>query len=205
MRPLRHLLLGLAFPLFTCVVYTPPASATADVAPARPPSAPSSLGDTTSYGNAQKARELVEAAINMTDSNRAVGLLWQATDLDPNLVEAYQYLALYYNSRSQFDQVVQVYRKLVKYRPKEATAWLNIGEAYLSTDPPQFDKALPYFLKGYELEPTASFAALRIGEIYAQQLKRNEALHYLRIASADKVKNPDVAKQADTLISRLGP
>jgi hypothetical protein len=35
--------------------------------------------------NAAKARSLVEAAINMTDSQQAVKLLWQASDIDPTL------------------------------------------------------------------------------------------------------------------------
>jgi tetratricopeptide (TPR) repeat protein len=202
MPRLRHATLNLAFSILLTGGLASPVFATADIAaPAGPPSP---LGDLSSYSNAQKARELVDAAINMTDSNRAVGLLWQATDLDPNLVEAYQYLALYYNSRSQFDQVVKVYQKLVKYQPNQSTAWLNIGEAYLSVSPPQFDKALPYFLKGYRLDSTSTFAALRIGEIYAQELNRAQALKYLRIAAADRAKNPDIAKQANELISRLG-
>src|ERR1700687_6453835 len=65
--------------------------------------------------SAAKARSLVEAAINMTDSQQAVKLLWQASDIDPTLEDPYVYLGLYYNSRSQFDQVVSVYKKLIKY------------------------------------------------------------------------------------------
>ncbi|HXN85899.1 MAG TPA: hypothetical protein VN867_07490, partial [Candidatus Binataceae bacterium] len=35
--------------------------------------------------NAAKAHALVDAAIKMTDSEKAVKLLWQATDIDPQL------------------------------------------------------------------------------------------------------------------------
>jgi tetratricopeptide (TPR) repeat protein len=178
----------LCFPgllLAFCGIISVSAYGASDIAIA-PSGAPSPVGDATAYSNQEKARQLVDAAINMTDSNRAVGLLWQAISLDPNLTEAYQYLALFYNSRSQFDQVVQVYQKLVKYRPQDATAWLSIGEAYLSESPPQFDKALPYFQRGYQLDPNSSLAALRLGQIYAEEMNRNEALRYLRIASADR-------------------
>ena len=57
--------------------------------------------------NAAKARALVDAAIKMTDSDGAVKLLWQATEIDPTLDDAYIYLGLYYNSRSDFTNVDQ--------------------------------------------------------------------------------------------------
>src|SRR5260370_814193 len=106
---------------------------------------PSVEGADYGESNAAKARALVDAAINMRYSDRAVKLLWQATDLDPTLGDAYMYPGLYYNSRSQFDRVVQVFQKEVKYEPKELNAYLNIGEAYMSYTPPKFDSTLPYF------------------------------------------------------------
>lgn len=164
-----------------------------------PPAALPADGD-----NAAKARALVAAAINMTDSNRAVALLWQATNLDPTLEEAYVYLGLYYNSRSQFDRVVQVYQKLVKYHPKETSAWLNIGEAYLSLSPPRYEAALPCYRKAFALDATSSIAALRIGMIYAEENNRAEAMRYLRLAAGDRTKNPEIAEQADRLIRQIG-
>ncbi|HVA78187.1 MAG TPA: hypothetical protein VNF27_09840, partial [Candidatus Binataceae bacterium] len=73
-----------------------------------------------SSSNAAKARSLVDAAIKMTNSDEAVKLLWQATDIDPTLEDSYVYLGLYYNSRSDFANVVKVYQKLVKYNPNQA-------------------------------------------------------------------------------------
>jgi tetratricopeptide (TPR) repeat protein len=167
---------------------------------------PSVEGADYGESNAAKARALVDAAINMRDSDRAVKLLWQATDLDPTLGEAYMYLGLYYNSRSQFDRVVQVFQKEVKYEPKELNAYLNIGEAYMSYTPPKFDSALPYFRKGFEIDPTSSFAALRIGQISAQQNNRADAVRFLKLASADRAKNPAIADEADRLLRQMyGP
>ena len=170
--------------------------------PGEPP--PPNLPGGSDSSNAAKARALVAAAINMTDSNRAVELLWQATDLDPTLEEPYIYLGLYYNSRSQFDRVVQVYQKLVKFHPNETSAWLNIGEAYMSFTPPRYDDALPYYRKAFELDSSSSIAALRIGMIYAEQNNRAEALRFLRLAASDRVKNPEVAEQADRLMRQIG-
>ncbi|HKV56291.1 MAG TPA: tetratricopeptide repeat protein [Candidatus Binataceae bacterium] len=169
---------------------------------AAPP--PSSIDAGTDTGSAIRAHELVAAAINMTDSAQAVKLLWQATDIDPTLEEPYMYLALYYDSRSQFDQVVQVYQKLLKFQPKQAVAYFNIGEAYMSLTPARFEQALPYYRKAFELDPSNSSAALRIGEIYAQQNNRAEALRFLRLASADS-KNPTVAAEADRIMHEMGP
>ena len=168
------------------------------------PPPPADVAPDTGEDNAAKARALVAAAINMTDSSRAVALLWQATTLDPTFEEAYIYLGLYYNSRSQFDRVVQVYQKLVQYHPNETSAWLNIGEAYMSFAPPRYEAALPFYRKAFELDSTSSFAALRIGEIYAQQNNRTEAMRYLRLASGDRTKNPEIADQADRLIRQMG-
>src|SRR5438105_3035140 len=140
----RSKLITMAVLSATAIWLLTPDSATqaASPSPAAPEAASYGTGD-----NSIRAHELVNAAINMTDSERAVKLLWQATEMDPTLDESYMYLALYYNSRSQFDRVVQVYQKLLKYQPKETTAYINIGEAYMSFSPPKFDAALPYYLK----------------------------------------------------------
>jgi tetratricopeptide (TPR) repeat protein len=180
---------------------TPPAAAAAPAAGAPVDSAASSYGNESKQA---RARALVEAAINLTDSERAVKLLWQATDIDPTFAEAYIYLALFYNSRSNFDKVVDVYKRLVKYQPKEVTAYLNIGEAYMSFVPPRMEDAQPYYRKALELDPTSSFAALRLGEIYAQQGNRSEAVRYLHLASGDRTKNPAVAAQADKFLHDMG-
>jgi tetratricopeptide (TPR) repeat protein len=154
--------------------------------------------------NATKARALVDAAIKMSDSNAAVKLLWQATEIDPTLDDAYIYLGLYYNSRSDFADVVKVYQKLVKYEPNQVSAYLNIGEAYMSFSPPKTADALVYYRKAYELDPKNTFAALRIGELFAQTGQRDDALKYLKIALGDSAKNPTVASEAEKTLKQMG-
>lgn len=146
--------------------------------------------------NRAKARSLVDAAIQLTDSNQAVKMLWQATDIDPTFNEAYVYLGLYYNSREDFAKVVEVYQKLVKYQPNEVSAYLNIGEAYMSFSPPRFDQAVIYYRKAYELDPKSSFAALRLGEMLARTGDRTQAIRYLKQASGDSAANPTIAAEA---------
>jgi tetratricopeptide (TPR) repeat protein len=154
--------------------------------------------------NAAKARALVDAAIKMSDSDAAVKLLWQATDIDPTLDDAYVYLGLYYNSRSDFANVVKVYQKLIKYQPNQVSAYLNIGEAYMSFSPPKTDDALVYYRKAYELDPKNTFAALRIGQLLAQSGQRDDALKYLKIALGDSAKNPTVASEAEKTLKQMG-
>lgn len=154
--------------------------------------------------NTAKARELVQAAIKMQDSNEAVKLLWQATDIDPTYADAYVYLGLYYNSRSDFGNVVKVYQKLVKNQPNQVTGYLNIGEAYMSFQPPKTDDALVYFHKAFEVDPKNSFAALRMGQIYASTGNRDQAVKYLRVALADSVKNPNVSAEAEKTLKQMG-
>jgi Flp pilus assembly protein TadD len=150
-----------------------------------------------------KAMELTQAAIQLTDSNQAVKMLWQATDIDPNSTEPYIYLGLYYNSREDFGKVIDVYKKLVKYRPKETSAYLNIGEAYMSFNPPKFDDALVYYKKAYDLDPHSSFAALGIGQILARNGDREGATRYLKQASADSTNNPSVAAEATRILHEM--
>ena len=154
--------------------------------------------------NALKARALVDAAIKMSDSDAAVKLLWQATDIAPNDEDAYVYLGLYYNSRSDFTNVVKVYQKLVKYQPKQVSAYLNIGEAYMSFSPPKTDDALVYYRKAYEVDPKNTFAALRIGQLLAQTGQHDEALKYLKIALGDSAKNPTIASEAEKTLKQMG-
>ncbi len=149
-----------------------------------------------SSSNQAKARSLVDAAIKMTNSDEAVKLLWQATDIDPTLEDSYVYLGLYYNSRSDFANVVKVYQKLVKYNPSQTSAYLNIGEAYMSFSPPRTGDALVYYRKAYEVDPKNTFAALRIGQILAQNGNHDDAVKYLRQALADTA-NPSVSSQAE--------
>jgi len=155
--------------------------------------------------NASKARALVDAAIKMSDSDAAVKLLWQATDIAPADEDAYVYLGLYYNSRSDFTNVIKVYQKLVKYQPKQISAYLNIGEAYMSFSPPKTDDALVYYRKAYEVDPKNTFAALRIGQLLAQSpSQHDEALKYLKIALGDSAKNPTIASEAEKTLKQMG-
>ncbi len=150
-----------------------------------------------------KARALTDAAIQLTDSSQAVKMLWQATDIDPNSTEPYIYLGLFYNSREDFAKVIEVYKKLVKYRPKETSAYLNIGEAYMSFNPPKFDDALVYYRKAYELDAHSSFAALRIGQILARNGDREQATRFLKQAIADSASNPTVAAEANRTLREM--
>ncbi len=150
-----------------------------------------------------RARALTDAAIQLTDSNQAVKMLWQATDIDPNSTEPYIYLGLYYNSREDFAKVIDVYKKLVKYRPKETSAYLNIGEAYMSFNPPKYNDALGYYKKAYELDPHSSFAALRVGQILARSGDREQATRFLKQASADSATNPTVAAEATRTLHEM--
>jgi tetratricopeptide (TPR) repeat protein len=150
--------------------------------------------------NAAKAHALVDAAIKMTDSEKAVKLLWQATDIDPTLEEPYVYLGMYYNSKQDADDLAKVYQKLVKYQPNSVSGWINIGEAYMSFSPPKTKEALPYYRKAYELDPHSSMAALRMGEILAQEGDRDQALRYLHQAAGD----PTYGEEAHKILIQMG-
>jgi len=154
--------------------------------------------------NSAKAHALVDAAIKMTNGDQAVKLLWQATELDPTQQDAYVYLGLYYQAKSDFANMVKVYQKLAKNEPNQPTAYINIGEAYMSFSPARTQDALVYFRKAYEIDPKNSFAALRIGEILSQSGNSDEAIKYLRQALADSAKSPAVSAEAENALKQMG-
>ena len=92
----------------------------------------------------------------------------------------------------------------MKYQPNQVSAYLNIGEAYMSFSPPKTDDALVYYRKAYEIDPKNTFAALRIGELLAQTGQRDDALKYLKIALGDSAKNPTVASEAEKTLKQMG-
>jgi hypothetical protein len=102
-----------------------------------------------------------------------------------------------------FATLSEVYKKLVKYRPKETSAYLNIGEAYMSFNPPKFDDALGYYRKAYELDPHSAFAALRIGQILARNGDREQAARFLKQATADSAANPTIAAEATRTLHEM--
>ncbi|HEY6393784.1 MAG TPA: tetratricopeptide repeat protein [Candidatus Binataceae bacterium] len=154
--------------------------------------------------NAGKARALVDAAIKMTNSDEAVKLLWQATEIDPSLTEAYVYLGLYYNSREDFPDMVKVYQKLVKYQPDQVSGYLNVAEAYMQFSPPHIQDAIPYYRKALQLDPNNAFAALRLGQVLAQNGDRDEAVRYLKQAQSGAAKNPSVGSEAEKTLRQMG-
>ena len=100
---------------------------------------------------------------------------------------------------------MKVYQKLVKYQPNQVSAYLNIGEAYMSFSPPKTDDALVYYRKAYEVDPKNTFAALRIGQLLAQSPgQRDDALKFLKIALGDSAKNPTVASEAEKTLKQMG-
>ena len=107
---------------------------------------------------------------------------------------------MYYNSKQDSEDLAKVYQKLVKYQPNSVTAWINIGEAYMSFTPPKTKEALPYYRKAYELDPRASMAALRMGEIMAQEGDREQAIRYLHQAATD----PTYAEEARKILTQMG-
>jgi tetratricopeptide (TPR) repeat protein len=151
-----------------------------------------------------KALALTNAAIQITDSARAVRMLWQATNIDPTSTEAYIYLGLYYNLHKDYGKLIEVYTKFVKYRPDELNAYLYLGEAYMSFDPPRYKEALPYYRKAYELDPHSGLAALRLGEILVHDGHGDEGIRYLKQAGADSA-NPDFATEANETLRDLSP
>jgi tetratricopeptide (TPR) repeat protein len=150
-----------------------------------------------------KALAITNSAIQLTDGPKAVTMLWQATDIDPTSTEPYIYLGLYYNLHKDYDKLIEVYTKFVKYRPDELNAYLYLGEAYMSFDPPRPEEALPYFRKAYELDPHSSLAALRLGEILAHERHRDQAVRYLKQAGADH-SDPDFAAEANDALRDIG-
>ena len=95
----------------------------------------------------------------------------------------YSLLLEYGNVRykhQDFDEAVELFRRLTRLRPQRVEGWNNLGIALLSCD--EKSRALESFKKVLEIEPDNPGALLNLGNCYAEKRRHDEAAGLFRKA-----------------------
>ena len=90
------------------------------------------LGATAAWG--QTAIEFYNRGLKSSLAYKKIEYFTKATQLNPNLAEAYEKRAIHYYFQWQFDKAIQDYTRVIELKPKGVNAYLMRGLAYLKKE-----------------------------------------------------------------------
>ncbi len=153
------------------------------------------------------ARELTATELNdralalwgygyYTDVSKAIALLKQAIQIDPEYSEAYNNLGLAYRSNGDYDRAIEYYQKALKIdlkqlgpdHPDVAIGYNNIGLVYKRKG--DYDRAIKYYKKALKIDlkqlgsnhPRVAIKYNNLGRAYAGNGDYDRAIKYYRKA-----------------------
>jgi tetratricopeptide (TPR) repeat protein len=107
------------------------------------------------------------AYVGLTRYEKAIESFINATILDPQYAEAFNYLGYAYLRTSDPVRAVAALEEAVRLQPEMTAAWDNLGEAYSSAGFP--DKALIAMRRSVCLDPSRSHAYCRLAKEFMKQ------------------------------------
>ena len=110
------------------------------------------------------------------DGNFGLAVLaWErATQIDPTMVKAYNYLGRAYYTQGMLEESIEAYKKTVKLEPANPEAYINLGIAYRYNE--EFESAINELNKAIELNPLSALAYDDIGMALLKMGKMEEAI-----------------------------
>ena len=153
------------------------------------------------------ARELTATELNgralalwgygyYTDVSKAIALLKQAIQIDPEYSEAYNNLGLAYRSNGDYDRAIEYYQKALKIdlkqlgpdHPNVATRYNNLGVAFDNKG--DHDRAIEYYQKSLKIgmkqlgpdHPDVAIGYNNIGLVYKRKGDYDRAIKYYKKA-----------------------
>jgi Flp pilus assembly protein TadD len=123
-------------------------------------------GDYTAFRRVVVADDAQTLALTLPASagSGAVGDL-KASDLHKSGYEALR--------AGNYEQAITLLKRVVELEPKNKTAWINLGTAYMSLR--QYDSAVDAFKKQLEVNPYDEYAYNNLGRVYTLQRRYDEA------------------------------
>ena len=100
-------------------------------------------------------------AIKDGNFGMAVQAWERATEIDPTMTRAYNYLGRAYYTQGMIEEAIEAYKKSVELDPSNPTAYINLGIAYRYYE--EFDAAINELNKAIELNPLSALAHDEIG------------------------------------------
>lgn len=103
----------------------------------------------------------------------------KALEIDPTLVNAYNYIGNSLQARKKYDEAISCYEKAININPDDPTAYINSGIALQNINQPE--RALEYFRAALKINPNLHQAYDYMGLAFAIQGKIEESIYcYLR-------------------------
>jgi Flp pilus assembly protein TadD len=123
-------------------------------------------GDYNAFRRVVVADDAQTLALTLPASAGTVGVSdLKASDLHQSGYEALR--------AGNYEQAITLLKRVVELEPKNKTAWLNLGSAYLSLR--QYDSAVDAFKKQLEVNPYDEYAYNNLGHVYAVQRRYDDA------------------------------
>jgi tetratricopeptide (TPR) repeat protein len=133
----------------------------------------------------KKAYELYAQGLEIANTNpkKALDLFLQALKLEPDYLDAMNWIGIQYNRLNQVQDSLSYHKKRMKTLEEKnlakhdtyATTLNNIGLVYASQD--KYEEALDYLYQSIKIKSDA-FILTNIGSLYNYQRKYDEALKY---------------------------
>lgn len=137
------------------------------------------------FDNAEAALEAGKKFFETDEDEKAVKVLEQAVQLDPNLPAAQFQLALAYdaidneeNADKSYNAAIKSYLKLLQKNPKDAAAQLNLGRSYNKIN--EDEKAFKALQQAVKLSPDDGEYHFEFGNILIKLAKYPEAIKELK-------------------------
>lgn len=135
--------------------------------------------------DAGRVEEAVKYAKEAYDSKESV----KNKDSKANIVYNY---ALMLDKTDKVSAAISVYAEVLKLNPNHTKTKINLGNMYMSSNPPQLDQALTLFKEVYNTEPSNFEANNNLGTVYLEKSDYLNSIKYYQNAMKLQPKNVEV-------------
>ncbi|MBS1764886.1 MAG: tetratricopeptide repeat protein [Bacteroidetes bacterium] len=111
---------------------------------------------------------------------QSIKALNHAIELDPNTLDAYLNLGVFYDEMKRYDDAISSLKSALKIDSKSENACYNMGNTYAHKI--NFPEAIKWYKKALEINPTYEDAVNNIGNSYAAMQDYANAIIYFRKA-----------------------
>lgn len=121
------------------------------------------------------ARFLLGSAYPIKDeAEKSIENYKKATEINPNLADAYVGLGTIYLDDEQVDEAIKYFKKAIEINPTYIAAYLNLGATYEYNN--QMDEAIASYEKIIEINPRIARVYVSLGDLYLEKGDREKAI-----------------------------
>ena len=124
--------------------------------------------------HAEDAEEYLKLARKSSTTNKKIGYLSKALELDPNLASAYENRGMLYYFQEKYDHVIEDFENYTRLAPDDAEGYRMLGMGYLYNG--SYDSAIATFTHALMVDPNLISALCYRAEAYRRSGKNEEAL-----------------------------